>query len=248
MTALTEKRILGIRNGDRRARAADGVGPGHRRRAGPRLRRGRAGRHGRVVDLGARAVRAASARPPVRVRLHPPRRGHDAAAARRRRRLARTPSPTGPGWRPGGRAPGSGASTTSPASSPARTRRSTATTPDRPPSRCQMMDYLASITYRNPVPAVASTGPSRPRQGAPPARHAVPGVRAGLRRRARATARSTPSSSAPEHEVDLPADGHDHQLHDRHPGAVPRPDRDRAVRPGLRAARRHRRRSSPTSR
>ena len=45
----------------------------------------------------------------------------------------------------------------------------------------------------------------------------------------------------PEHEVDLPQTGHDHQLRDRHPGAVPGPDRDRAVRAGLRAARRHRR-------
>ena len=37
-----------------------------------------------------------------------------------------------------------------------------------------------------------------------------------------------------------------HQLHDHHAGAVPGPDRDRAVRPGARVARRHRRRCSAT--
>ena len=34
----------------------------------------------------------------------------------------------------------------------------------------------------------------------------------------------------PEHEVDLPQRGHGHELHDHHAGAVPGPDRDRAVR------------------
>ena len=52
-----------------------------------------------------------------------------------------------------------------------------------------------------------------------------------------ATARSTPSSSRGARGRPAP---HrlGHQLHDRHAHAVPRPDRDRAVRPGARPARR----------
>ena len=113
-------------------------------------------------------------------------------------------------------------------------------TPGRPTEPVTMMDYNASITYRNPVPPVrgpAARGQPRPADPRP----AVPGLRAGLRRRsrllpdrrgrARRGARRRP-----------PALGDDHELHDHHAGAVPGPDRDRAVRPGVRAARRHRRR------
>ncbi len=225
----------------RRARPADGVGPGDRRRAGPRLRRGRAGGHGRVLDLGADAVRAAPARPAVRLRLHPPRRRDHAAAPRGRRRLARRDAATACGSRPGGRAPAIGHITDIvcfvPGEEPEvdgeddRAGRRAAST---------MMDYVASITYRNPVPP-PSTGRSTASRGAPPPRQASARSAAGLRRRARATARSTPSSSGPSTRSTCPQTGHDHQLHDRHAGAVPGPDRDRAVRPGLRPARRHRR-------
>ena len=125
--------------------------------------------------------------------------------------------------------------------------RSTATTPARPPSRSTMMDYIASITYRNPVPPVADRGdrgqPRATGSSASSARSA-PGSTPAVA----ATARSTRSSSAEEHDVDLPHTGHDHELHDHHAGAVPGPDRDRAVRPGLRAARRRSTWSSPTSR
>ena len=84
-------------------------------------------------------------------------------------------------------------------------------------------------------------------EGASPARAALPDLRADLRRwsgllpdrcdRARARLRGRP---APH--------GHHHQLHHRHPGAVPGPDRDRALRPRVRPARRHRRRRSVLSR
>ena len=56
MTALTERRILGIRCNGARPGAAHGVGPRHRGRTRPRVRRGRPGRHRRIVDLGARPV------------------------------------------------------------------------------------------------------------------------------------------------------------------------------------------------
>ena len=246
MTALTEKRILGIRNGDAvlvppmEWDPATGAELAHDFvEVGP-------GRHGRVVDVGAGAVRAAPARPrrspsPSSASTAPPRR-----CCTRSTPARPTPWPTASGSRRGGRAPGSAASTTSPASCPARSPRSTATTPARPTSRSTRMDYLASITYRNPVPPSADRAVERLTR-APAARPAVPGVRAGLRgrqrllpdRRARARARARGRPAA---------DGHDHQLRDRHAGAVPGPDRDRAVRAGLRAPRRHRRRSSPTTR
>ena len=53
MTALTEKRILGIRNGERRAGTADGMGSGDRGRTAPRADRGRPCRHDPIVDVGA---------------------------------------------------------------------------------------------------------------------------------------------------------------------------------------------------
>ena len=155
MTALTEKQILGHPLRGRRAGPADGVGPGDRRRAAPRVRRGGSGGHRRVVDVGAGTVGAAPARPTLRLRPDPPGRGHHAAAARRRRRRRRRPCPTGCGWPPGGGAPGRAASTTSSASSPGEapeTEGEDTGAADEPVTR---MDYLASITYRNPVPEAA---------------------------------------------------------------------------------------------
>ena len=103
-----------------------------------------------------------------------------------------------------------------------------------------MMDYNASITYTHPGHRTTSCGPSRPTTRA--ASSACSARCAGAPTpAARATARSTRSSSTHEHEVDLPADRHRHQLHDHHADPVPGPDRDRAVRAGARAARRHRR-------
>ncbi len=101
------------------------------------------------------------------------------------------------------------------------------------------MDYLASITYRNPVPEATDRAVEASRE------HrllglALPDLRAGLRRRAgllpdrRRRARAGLRGRPAPHR-------HHHQLRHRHAGAVPGPDRDRAVRPGLRPARRHRR-------
>ena len=69
-----------------------------------------------------------------------------------------------------------------------------------------MMDYNASITYTVPVTPNAERARSRPTRRAVP-RAEVPGVRSHLHGRARATARSTRSSSPDEHEVDLPQVG-----------------------------------------
>ena len=133
------------------------------------------------------------------------------------------------GSRRAGRARASAASTTSPASCPARSPRSTATDtgpPDEPvdDDGLPRLDHLPEPgARRRPTGAVEAS------QRAPPPRPALPGLRAGLRRRARATARSTRVELGPEHEVDLPADRHDHQLHDRHARcstrARPRPSR-----------------------
>ena len=80
-------------------------------------------------------------------------------------------------------------------------------TPARAEEPVEMMDYNASITYRLPVTANAERAErSRQRRGPLP-RAEVPGVRSHLHRRARATARSTRSSSPSEHEVDLPQRG-----------------------------------------
>ena len=69
-----------------RAGTAHGVGSGHRSGATPRVRRGGAGRHRRIVDLGLDPVRATSARPSIRLRPHPVGRRFDPAPARRGRR------------------------------------------------------------------------------------------------------------------------------------------------------------------
>ena len=101
------------------------------------------------------------------------------------------------------------------------------------------MDYLASITYRNPVPEAADRATEASRE------HRLLGLRCPVCARVYAGGRGYCPVDAielgPECEVDLPHTGHDHQLRHRHPGAVPGPDRDRAVRPGLRPPRRHRR-------
>ena len=61
MTALTEKRILGIRNGDGVLVPPMEWDPATGAELPHELRRGRPGRHRRVVDLGAGSHRAASA-------------------------------------------------------------------------------------------------------------------------------------------------------------------------------------------
>ena len=54
MTALTDRRIIGIRSGDRVIVPAAGMGSRHRRGARARLRRRRPRRHRRVVVVGRR--------------------------------------------------------------------------------------------------------------------------------------------------------------------------------------------------
>ena len=206
MTALTEKRILGIRNGDAVLVPPMEWDPA----TGAELAHD-------FVEVGPAgtveswtwvpdAVRAAPARPPVRLRLHPPRRRHHAAAPRGRRRLARPRWPTGmrvaPRWK-GTRVgriddiacfvPGEDAETEGDDTGPAA----------EPVTR---MDYLASITYRNPVPASADR--------AVDASQRAPAARA---RAARPAGGCTPAGGGycpidalelgPEREVDLPQTG-----------------------------------------
>ena len=201
MTALTEKRILGIRNGDARAGAADGVGSGDRRRAGPRAGRGRPGRHRRVVDVGAR-TRRSSTRSTGRSRspssastgpstplLHAVDAGSPGAMADGMR-----VAPRWKGTRIGhiddiacfvpGEEPEIEGEDTGPAAEPV-----------------EMMDYLASITYRNPVPPGEPIARSR-RRGSTACSGSAARRAAGLRRRprllpdrrARARRRSTRST------------------------------------------------------
>ena len=162
MTALTEKRILGIRNGDAvlvppmEWDPATGAELAHDFvEVGP-------GRHRRVVDLGARAVEQHPLDQPFALRLHPARRRDHAAAPRGRRRLARRD-----GDRPAGRAPlaghpRAGASTTSSCFVPGEEPEVEGDDAGPADEPVTLMDYLASITYRNPVPPVADRARSPP--------------------------------------------------------------------------------------
>ena len=178
---------------------------------------------------------------PFAFALHPARRRRHAAAARGRRRLDRRDERPACGSRPAGAATRIGHITDIEALRPRRGaggRRRRRRPADEPVT---MMDYNASITYTDPGPGQRRRGPSRP-----PTRAASSGCSArcagASTPAAGATARSTRSSSTPSTRSTCPQTRHDHQLHDHHAGAVPGPDRDRAVRPGVRAARRHRRR------
>ena len=112
-------------------------------------------------------------------------------------------------------------------------------TPGGPTEPVTRMDYLASITYRNPVPEAADRATEASRE------HRLLGLSCPACGRVYAGGRGYCPVDAielgPDCEVDLPRQGHHHQLRHRHPGAVPGPDRDRAVRPGVRPARRYRR-------
>ena len=175
-----------------------------------------------------RADRAAPARPAVRLRPDPARRRRHAAAARRRRRVASTPCRPACGWRPAGAADAQGPHhrhrrPSCPARSPQARRRAPA-----PAEPVTMMDYNASITYRNPV--TEQRGPGR----------------AGHRARAASSACKCPvcgrvytggKGYCPIDAIELdpgargrPApDRRDHQLHDHHARsstrARPRPSR-----------------------
>ena len=102
----------------------------------------------------------------------------------------------------------------------------------------EMMDYLASITYRNPVPPTNDLVVDASRQ------HRLVGFRCPKCGKTYAGGRGVcPIDSLEldeEHLVDLPPTRDDHELRDRHAGAISGADRDRAVCPGFRAARRHR--------
>ena len=111
---------------------------------------------------------------------------------------------------------------------------------EAPEEPVTMMEYYASITYRNPVPENAERAVAAGHREAS-ARSAVPGVRPHLRRRARLLPHRLGGAHRGARRRP-PAARRRQQLHDRHAGAVPGPDRDRAVRPGVRPPRRRRRR------
>ena len=80
---------------------------------------------------------------------------------------------------------------------------------------------LASITYRNPVPPTIDRVADASREQ-PPGRPGLPHLCGGSTPAAAATARSTRIELDGRARGRPPADGHDHQLHGRHAGAVPR--------------------------
>ena len=205
MTALTEQRILGIRSGDGVLVPPLEWDPATGAELAPRLRRGRPGRHGRVVDLGA------GSRPSSTRSTTPSPSPSSGSTAPTRRCCTRstparpTPWRRGCGWRPGGGAPGSA---TSPTSTLRPRRGARDRRRRRRPGRgagdddgLQRLDHL-------PQP-----GPGRSRPGgrggprAPVPRAPLPGLRSAPTPAAGATARSTRSSSGAEHEVDLPQTG-----------------------------------------
>ena len=235
MTALTEQAHPRDPQRRRRAGPADGVGPGDGGRAGAGLRRGRSGRHRRVVDVGARADRAAPARPPLRLRLHPAGRRDHAAAPRRRRRVARRHE-----RRPPGRAPVEG-----PASrahqrprllrprrgAGGRRRGRRAPRRARDPHGLRRHDHLPE-----PGAAVGRAG-GRCLPRAPDPRQPVPGVRADVLRRSRLLPDRRHRARPRDRGRPAPH-RHDHQLQHHHADPVPGADGDRAVRAGLRPHRR----------
>ena len=127
------------------------------------------------------AVRAASARPSVRLRAHPPRRGHHPPAARGRRRNAGSHGRRDAGGSPLAGNPG-GSHRRHHLLRARRAPETEGTDTGAAPEPVTRMDYLASITYRNPVPD--GRRPGHRRVPAPPAaRPGLSHLRAGLRRR-----------------------------------------------------------------
>ncbi len=238
MTALTEKRILGIRSGDVGTGASHGVGPGHRSRAGPRVRRSGAGGHSRVVDVGANALDAAPPRPSLRLRPGPAGRRHHAASPCGRRRCAGGHGRGHAGGSPLARHAGGShrrhhlLRPRRDAGDRGRGHRRGGRTGD--PHGLPGLDHLSEPGTRGRRPGHRGlAGPPTPRpalSGLCPGVCRRPGLLPRRRHRARAGLRGRP---APYRD--------DHQLRHRHAGALPGPDRDRAVRPGLRPPRRHRR-------
>ena len=208
MTALTEQRIIGIRSGDRVLVPAAGVGSRHRRGAGPRLRRGRPGRHRRVVDVGGRR-RPSSTRSTTRSRsrsmrldgadtplLHAVDAGSIDAMSHR-----------ACGSRPGGGAPASATSPTSrlrPRRGAGGRRRRRRRRPTEPvdDDGLQRVDHL----HAPRSPPNVDAGRAGQRRGPLP-RPAVPGVRAHLHRRQGLLPGRRGRARPSEHEVDLPQTG-----------------------------------------
>ena len=205
MTALTERRIIGIRSGDRVHRPAARVGSRHRRRAGPRLRRrGARGDRG-VVVVGRRPHGPAPARPPLRLRAGAARRRRHDPAARGRRRLDRRhehrhaggPAVAGGTHRPHHRHRG------------VRARRGAGGTGRRrrPRRGAGHDDGLQRVHHLLAAGHAQRAARRAGQRRGPLPRPAVPRVRPHATRAARATARSTRSSSTTEHELDLPQHG-----------------------------------------
>ena len=205
MTALTEKRILGIRNGDAVLVPPMEWDPATGAELGPRpVEVGPAGTVD-VVDLGAGARRAAPARPALRLRLRASRRRDDAAAARGRRRLARRH-----GGRPAGRPPLAGH-------------------PSGPPHRHRLLRAGRGArggrartgvrrTSRSPAWTTSPRSPTGTRcrrrhpggrrlEGEPPARCHAARCASGSTPAARLAARSTRWSSAPSTRSTCPQTG-----------------------------------------
>ena len=241
MTALTEQRILGIRNGDQVLVPPMEWDPATGAELAARLRRGRPGRHRRVVDVGADAVRAAPARPRRS-------RSRSSASTARPRRCCTRSTPARPTrcrrHAASRRAGGARAHRPHRRHRVLRARRGARGRGRRrrPADRAGDDDGLPRVDHL-PQPGPADARPDR----------------RGQRARTGSSASECPTCGrvyaggrgyCPIDAIELQrgargrpaADRHDHQLHDHHAGAVPGPDRDRAVRPGVRAARRHRRR------
>ncbi len=102
-----------------------------------------------------------------------------------------------------------------------------------------MMEYDAAIAYRIPITPNVERAEAAGKEGR------FLGLRCPICSRTYTGGRGFCPIDAieltPEHEVDLPQTGVRHQLHDHHAHAVPGADGDRAVLPGARVARRHRR-------
>ena len=229
MTALTERRILGIRRGDDVLVPPMEWDPATGAELAPDLVE--VGPAGTVtsLDLGAGPERAAPARPSVRVRVRRPRRRRHAAAPRGRRGLARRDA-----RRPAGRAPVEGHARRS--HQRPRVLRAGRDRRDRGrrhrPRRGAGRD--AWTTWRRSRTGTRSRV-ERPRWSEASHDHRLIGLQCPTCARvyasgngycpvdalaARPRARGRPAHHRRRHE-----------LHDRHAGAVPGPDRDRAVRP-----------------
>ncbi len=149
MTALTERRILGIRNGEACSCPRMEWDPA----PVPSLAHdfvevGPAGTV-EIVDLGAPPTEQHPLSAPLRLRPDPPRRGRLRSAARGGRGSTERDGRSACAWPLGGGPSAGGTSMTSCASFPAKHPRPGARAPKGPADEpVTMMDYLASITYR----------------------------------------------------------------------------------------------------